>query len=337
MRPLPWARRRCGSACAAAHSTGRDPKAASPLDAATGHRTVREMRGPTWRPSGILQLCALRSAIASPRCRSGYFDSLTADIWLRKARNCEDAQPRRAVFDAEFRKRPGWRKRAFGWGKWDRGATGLAGMGGSADAAHAGMQADVVSGFPRGLPDGDTTSRSRRPDGSPAAEACGLLGAWKPGRFLIGRDSAGRYVGHDDDRHILTVAGSRAGKGVSLIVPNLLHWPGSCIAIDPKGELATITASAPVVGRTRRRQKPCDGGGQGVRARSLSSASPARLRISAAAFNPLADLDAGYRTGLDMAGQIADALVMQIEGPGSHWTQSARSFLRGLILYRLQK
>jgi hypothetical protein len=39
--------------------------------------------------------------------------------------------------------------------------------------------------------------------------------------FLIGRDSAGRY----DYQHILTVAGSRSGKLVSLIVPNLLFWP----------------------------------------------------------------------------------------------------------------
>ena len=30
---------------------------------------------------------------------------------------------------------------------------------------------------------------------------------------------------------------------------------------------------------------------------------------------------------------IADALVIQSQGDGAHWTQSARSFLRGLILY----
>jgi type IV secretory pathway TraG/TraD family ATPase VirD4 len=52
-----------------------------------------------------------------------------------------------------------------------------------------------------------------------------------------------------------------------------------------------------------------------------------------AGFNPLSDLDADTDTGLEMAGQIGDAIVMQIEGPGSHWTQSARSFLRGLILF----
>jgi Type IV secretory system Conjugative DNA transfer len=74
-------------------------------------------------------------------------------------------------------------------------------------------------------------SRSEPPGGFQAGMPVTNWGEWKPGRFLIGRDSVGWYVGHDDDRHILTVAGSRAGKGVSLIVPNLLHWPGPCIAI----------------------------------------------------------------------------------------------------------
>ena len=52
-----------------------------------------------------------------------------------------------------------------------------------------------------------------------------------------------------------------------------------------------------------------------------------------ASFNPLAELDADSDTGLEMAGQIADALVIQQKEAGAHWTQSARSFLRGLILF----
>ncbi len=103
---------------------------------------------------------------------------------------------------------------------------------------------DVPDNFPRGKPDGDQFQPVASAAWISSKDALQILGAWQAGRFLIGRDSAGRYVGHDDDRHILTVAGSRAGKGVSLIVPNLLFWPGSVIAIDPKGELATVTASA---------------------------------------------------------------------------------------------
>ena len=55
----------------------------------------------------------------------------------------------------------------------------------------ADMSADVVTHFPRGLPDGDI----RKPVGTArwisSSGACGLLGEWKPGRFLIGRDLLG--------------------------------------------------------------------------------------------------------------------------------------------------
>src|SRR5271157_2948302 len=117
-------------------------------------------------------------------------------------------------------------KAAFGLGKTTPEA--VTGIPATADA--------VVAAFPRGLPGGDRHKPVGTARWISSTDACGLLDEWEPGRFLIGRDSAGRYVGHDDDRHILTVAGSRAGKGVSLIVPNLIFWRGSCILIDCKGE-----------------------------------------------------------------------------------------------------
>jgi type IV secretion system protein VirD4 len=222
-------------------------------------------------------------------------------------------------------------KAAFGWPAFAKATARQGGQAGPDDAAHPAMLADVVSDFPRGLPDGDI----RKPLGTArwiaSHEACGLLGEWKPGRFLIGRDSAGRYVGHDDDRHVLCVAGSRAGKGISLIVPNLLHWPGSCIAIDPKGELATITASRRSSVDSRF-SKAMEGGGKVFVLDPFERVTGPAVDFRAA-FNPLADLDADTDTGLEMAGQIADALVIQQHEAGSHWTQSARSFLRGLILF----
>ena len=190
-------------------------------------------------------------------------------------------------------------------------------------------RAVAASGFPRGKPDGDRAKPVATAQWISTQHAFDLLGAWQPGRILVGRDSAGRYVGHGDDRHVLTVAGSRAGKGVSLIVPNLLFWPGSCLAIDPKGELATITAA----------RRSGTGSEWAVSMGGDVYALDPFERVSGAAagmrgaFNPLADLDAHSDDGLDLAGQIADALVMQQEGPGAHWTMSARSFLRGLVLF----
>ena len=65
---------------------------------------------------------------------------------------------------------------------------------------------------------------------------------WKPGTVWLGRSPNGRSLGYGDDRHVTLVAGNRAGKGTSVIVPTLLTWPGSVMVIDPKGENATIAA-----------------------------------------------------------------------------------------------
>jgi Type IV secretory system Conjugative DNA transfer len=56
------------------------------------------------------------------------------------------------------------------------------------------------------------------------------------GRF--GRD----YLRHDGPEHVLCSAPTRSGKGVGLVVPTLLTWPGSCIVHDIKGENWTLTS-----------------------------------------------------------------------------------------------
>ncbi len=152
--------------------------------------------------------------------------------------------------------------------------------------------------------------------------------------FLVGRDHLGRYYGHADDRHVLTVAGSRAGKGVSLIVPNLIHWPGSAICIDPKGELATLTAS-------RRSAEGSDwsvpltpGEGEVYALDPFDRVTgPARAHSIHAAYNPMANLDPTTGAGQDLAYQLADALIVQSDGDGAHWTQAARSVLRAVIMF----
>ncbi|MBQ1499622.1 MAG: type IV secretory system conjugative DNA transfer family protein [Sphingomonas sp.] len=67
---------------------------------------------------------------------------------------------------------------------------------------------------------------------------------WGDPTLLLGHHADQRVGLAYDDRHCLTVAGSRGGKGVSLIVPNLILWPGSALVLDPKGELARMTVRA---------------------------------------------------------------------------------------------
>lgn len=126
-------------------------------------------------------------------------------------------------------------------------------------------------------------------------------------------------IGWLDDRHVLTVAGSRGGKGVSLIVPNLLLYEGSVIAIDPKGELARITARA-------RREK-----GQKVVVLDPFGESGT---LPSGCFNPLAELDPQDENVKDDAGGVADALIIANERD-PHWTDSARILVKALILYTL--
>ena len=69
---------------------------------------------------------------------------------------------------------------------------------------------------------------------------------WRPGQVLLGASlfDPKWIVGFSDDRHVCTIATNRAGKGRSVIIPNLITWRGSVLVIDPKGQNALVTAMA---------------------------------------------------------------------------------------------
>ena len=58
---------------------------------------------------------------------------------------------------------------------------------------------------------------------------------------VLGR-MAGRYLVYSGQTHVLVTAPTGAGKGVGLVVPNLLAWPGSAVVLDVKGENFAATA-----------------------------------------------------------------------------------------------
>lgn len=55
-------------------------------------------------------------------------------------------------------------------------------------------------------------------------------------------ETAGGPIVYDGDSHLMTIAPTGKGKGVSSIIPTLLEYPGSVIVFDPKGENLQITA-----------------------------------------------------------------------------------------------
>lgn len=145
------------------------------------------------------------------------------------------------------------------------------------------------------------------------------------GKILLG-EARGKLIGIDDNRHVVTVAGSRAGKSTTSLMSNLLTWTGSTLVIDPKGELATNTAE--------HRAKM----GQDVHILDPFGevkGDAARYRCG---YDPLNELKAGSQDdSVDDADMIADALIVEAKGKeGDHWTLSAKNLLRGLILFLLQ-
>src|SRR3546814_3984903 len=69
------------------------------------------------------------------------------------------------------------------------------------------------------------TYGSARWAGRREIRAAGMLGGEG---VVLGRFGKA-YLRHDGAEHILCFVPTRSGKGVRLVVPTLLTWPGSCI------------------------------------------------------------------------------------------------------------
>jgi type IV secretion system protein VirD4 len=145
---------------------------------------------------------------------------------------------------------------------------------------------------------------------------------WESGKILVGQwvDGGSRHeIGFEDNRHVVTVAGSRAGKSSTVLIPNLMRYPGSALVLDPKGELARATADA------RRAM------GQQVFILDPFGATGAPSQ----AHNPFDELSGGNpdHIGADAA-LLADALIISND-KDPHWTDSAKNLIRGITLHLL--
>lgn len=150
---------------------------------------------------------------------------------------------------------------------------------------------------------------------------------WQPGELFLGiqmPDSQTAWrVGLKTERHLLTVAGSRSGKGAALIIPNLLRWPDNALVIDPKGENAEVTAEI--------REKLF---GQSVHVLDPFGCSnvPDRLRAS---FNPFDALDPAAPTIREDIKIIAESLVIRHKAEDSLWDDGTVAVLSGFIAHIL--
>lgn len=145
------------------------------------------------------------------------------------------------------------------------------------------------------------------------------------GDFWLGRTLNGRPFGWREDLNLLTCAGPRSGKGVGIIVPNLLEFPGSAVVVDPKGELADLTADY------RRRVL-------GHRVIVLDPANTAKnipddLRGT---YNPLDALSIDDPYVTTAAQTIASGIVVpKPDAKDPIWDATSIDFIQGVLLYML--
>jgi type IV secretion system protein VirD4 len=140
-------------------------------------------------------------------------------------------------------------------------------------------------------------------------------GLTSPDGVVLGKFER-EYLRHNGSEHVLCFAPTRSGKGVGLVVPTLLTWPGSCIVHDIKGENWTLTS--------------------GFRSRHGRVLLFDPTNAKSAAYNPLLEVRRGEWEVRDVQ-NIADVLV-DPEGSlerRNHWEKTSHALLVGAILHVL--
>ncbi|KRW96488.1 MAG: conjugal transfer protein TraG [Devosia sp.] len=140
-------------------------------------------------------------------------------------------------------------------------------------------------------------------------------GLLDPDGVVLGRYDR-EYLRHDGPEHVLCFAPTRSGKGVGLVIPSLLTWPGSAIVHDIKGENWQLTS--------------------GFRAQHGRVLLFDPTNPNSSAYNPLLEVRRGQWEVRDVQ-NIADILV-DPEGSldkRNHWEKTSHSLLVGAILHVL--
>jgi type IV secretory pathway TraG/TraD family ATPase VirD4 len=153
--------------------------------------------------------------------------------------------------------------------------------------------------------------------------------AYREGAIWLGRcpHDPERAIGYEDNRHVFLCAETRSGKGRAFLVNNQVLWPGSLIAIDPKGE-AVVTAAA----RRGPGNAHCDGLGQEVYILDPSGIDlPPELDRFRAHFNPLAALRPDDPRLVEKTSRVADAICEINQGDSAVWDKRGRQLVTAVI------
>ncbi len=123
----------------------------------------------------------------------------------------------------------------------------------------------------------------------------------------------------DVEGSVVVFAPQGAGKGVGVVVPNLLTYPGPVICTDPKGENFAVTA------RARRQFGPVY---------CINVGDPDRSHR----FNPLDVVSRDLLRAVDDCTRLAELLMpKEAKDDHNHWRDRSVSILTALLLYVIEK
>ena len=137
--------------------------------------------------------------------------------------------------------------------------------------------------------------------------------------FLLGRHDD-RLLHNDGAGHLMTVAATRSGKGVGSIIPNLLHFPGSVVVTDPKGENYYVTV------RYRREDL----------GHEVVAMDPFGITLATSSgFNPLDLIDLTGDDYVETAMMLAEMIVVRKAGANTepHWVMEGKALQYAFILH----
>jgi type IV secretion system protein VirD4 len=137
--------------------------------------------------------------------------------------------------------------------------------------------------------------------------------------IIVGRKS-GRFLTFGGSEHVLVEAPTRSGKGVGIVIPNLLTWAGSVVILDVKRENYEATAGfRKTYGQAVFLFNPTDRAGRTAR------------------YNPLAYIDRSNPDDVIIELQkIAVMLFVPTERGEAFWANGARTGFTGVGAYLAQ-
>lgn len=129
----------------------------------------------------------------------------------------------------------------------------------------------------------------------------------------------GKYLISDTPTHCIVIAPTRSGKGVGIVVPNLLNWPDSIICLDIKHENFRKTA-----------------GYRKAHAHEVFMWSPLDQSGLSHRYNPLDAVSKDPYQRISDIQIIANILIKDPVKSDPVWTSEARALFVGLALYVLE-